>query len=126
MNDRIGPAGLPSPAGSAVMLETLIILTLVFCAVFLLPLLLLGLVFKVAFTLILLPFKILKGLLGILFGVAGFLLKGVVLLGLLLFVPFLVFGGAVLAVLFPVVLLVLVVWGLCRLLRPKTSVQPAV
>lgn len=100
------------------MIEAVVIGFLGIAALVLLPLLLVGLVFKVAFWLILLPFRLLGAVLGVLGGLLGavagvFAAVGGVLLAIVLGV----LGVAGLAFL-PVVLLVAGAWMLFRWLRP--------
>ncbi len=106
------------------MLGSLIGLGLFVAAVVLLPLLLLKLVFSVVLTLIVLPFKILGGLLratfGVVAGVLGAVASGIGVLALLLFgVLFLVALP-----LLPILLFAGFVWAVVKVLspRPVTSV----
>jgi hypothetical protein len=87
---------------------------------------LLGVLFKILFAVILLPFKLFGALFKLMAGVAGFAVKLILLLGIVLLAPFLLAGGALGLALLPVLLIGLAVWGLVRLLRPRPAARPAV
>jgi hypothetical protein len=90
-----------------------------------LPLLLLGVLLKCVLWLVLLPFRILAGLVGLAASAAGLLLKGFVLLVMLLLGAGLFLGGIFFLLLAPLALVGLAIWLVARLFGPSAAVAGA-